>query len=131
MPDRCGDRTVTQQVVVHIDERLVHRFIDQQSAKARAVDKQVSIESATFLGSKRGDVPVAVLFSQGHLFLHVHDTRVLGGEASQEVRYQRRVEVPGVVGGLSPVQLPRRLHGVHDRGLTEARIVERLGGSTL
>lgn len=58
MPDRCGDRTVTQQVVVHIDERLVHRFIDQQSAKARAVDKQVSIESATFLGSKRGDVPL-------------------------------------------------------------------------
>src|SRR6185437_15225523 len=49
MRDLGSHRAIAQQVVAHIDKRLLHRLIDEQAAETRAVDEQVARVAAAAL----------------------------------------------------------------------------------
>src|SRR5262249_33211265 len=112
-------------MIVHIDERLSERLIDQEATKTRAVNIQLCLELASLRGLDACDEPALV---QRHLLDLIQDPDHAARRrpTAKEVRNHVRVEVPGVRYRAPAVQEFRRKLRVHQWRLSEALVVDRV-----
>ena len=75
----------------------IERLLDQQAAEAGAIDEQVAFDDLARLQADRGDIAcVRILLDEFDLAFLPHGAVFLG-QAAQELRVQRCVDVVGVV----------------------------------